>query len=120
MAGVRALLFVLVFVPLNVAIVMRLTGLRVREIAAWVPVPLTSGVAAIAVEALISATGVLDGLSPLPALLVAGSLAVAAAVGVLLMLKRDARREVLALRRSRRLATSWVGQSDPAEVPRET
>ena len=119
-AGVRALLFVLVFVPLNVAIVMRLTGLRVREIAAWIPIPLTSGVAAIAVEALIGATGVLDGLSPLPALLVAGSLAVAAAVGVLLLLERDARREVLALRRSRRLATSWVGQSDPAEVPRET
>ena len=32
-AGVRALLFLLVFVPLNVAIVTRLTGLRVREIA---------------------------------------------------------------------------------------
>ena len=40
-AGVRALLFLLVFAPLNVIIVTRLTGLRAREVASYVPVPLT-------------------------------------------------------------------------------
>ena len=110
-AGVRALLFLLVFVPLNIAIVTRLTRLRVRDVAALVPIPLTSGAAAIAVEALIGVTGVLDGFSPLPALLIAGSLAVAAALGVLLLLERDARGEALALLRSRRPATGLAAKS---------
>jgi hypothetical protein len=119
-AGVRALLFLLVFVPLNVAIVTRLTGLRVRDIASWVPVPLISGAGAIAVVTLINATGLLDSLSPLPALLIAGSLAVAAALGVLLSLKREARDEALALLRSRKLAMGWAGQSESTGVRRET
>jgi hypothetical protein len=120
LAGVRALLFLLVFVPLNVAIVTRLTGLRVRDIASWVPVPLISGAGAIAVVALINATGLLDSLSPLPALVVVGSLAVGAAIGVLLSLKREARGEALALLRSRRMAMGWAGQSESSGIRRET
>jgi hypothetical protein len=120
LAGVRALLFLLVFVPLNVAIVTRLTGLRVREIASWVPIPLISGSGAIAVIALINATGLLDSVSPLPALVIAGSLAIAAAIGVLLSLKREARDEALALLRSRRMAMGWASRSIPPESGGET
>ena len=105
-AGVRALLFLLVFAPLNVIIVTRLTGLRAREVASYVPVPLISGAAAIAVVAVIDETGVLDGLGPVAALLIAGSLAVAAALGTLLALDRKVRGQVRGVLRSRKLAPS--------------
>jgi O-antigen/teichoic acid export membrane protein len=118
-AGLRALLFVLVFVPLNVAIVTRLTGLRVREIASFVPVPLISGAAAIAAVALVTKAGLLDSVRPVPALLIAGSLALAAALGVLIALEQNVRREVLRLLRSRGSIGGSPGQFDPGEVQRE-
>jgi PST family polysaccharide transporter len=117
-AGLRALLFVLVFVPLNVAIVTRLTGLRIREIASFVPVPLISGAAAIAAVALVNQTGLLDSLRPVPALLIAGSLAVGAALGVLVALERDVRAEALGLLRSRSSIGDSRGQFD-TEIRRE-
>ena len=79
-----------------------------------------AGTGAIAVIALINATGLLDSVSPLPALLIAGSLAIAAAIGVLLSLKREARDEALALLRSRRMAMGWQADPIPPESGGET
>jgi hypothetical protein len=54
-----------------------------------------------------------------PALLVAGSLAVAATLGVLVALEREVRAEALGLLRSRRSIGGWPTESDPAEAHRE-
>jgi O-antigen/teichoic acid export membrane protein len=97
MAASRALLFVLVFVPINVAIIVHLTGLRVRELLPGVPAPLASGLAAFGGVTGVAATGVLDGLRPLPALVVAGTLASVLAVVVLVLLDARVRGELSAL-----------------------
>jgi O-antigen/teichoic acid export membrane protein len=98
MAASRALLFMLVFVPINVAIIVHLTGLRVRELLPGVPAPLASGLAALAAGTALTATGVLDGLRPLPALVVAGAVTASLAAGVLVLLDARVRGELSALR----------------------
>lgn len=116
-AGSRALLFLLVFLPANLLIVTHLTGLRMREVVVWFPVPVASGLVAIAAVALVGATGVLDGLSPAPALLVAGSVAVATALGSLIVLEREVRDETLVLLRRGRAFAGSAAEPEPADVP---
>jgi teichuronic acid exporter len=98
MAASRALLFLLAILPVNVAILMRFGGLRLREILPSMPGALGSGLAAFAVVAVLEAAGVLDGLSALPAAVVAGGLAGGAALGVLLLTEPVARAELRSLR----------------------
>jgi O-antigen/teichoic acid export membrane protein len=101
-AGARVLLFVLVFVPLNLVIVQRTAGIRLQELAAALPGPLASGIAALLAASALEAAGLLDGLAPAAALVVIATVAIAAALVTLLALERTVRAELLArLRRLR-------------------
>jgi len=95
----RALVSVLVVVPLNLVIIRWLAGISLRTMAPWVVAPLTAGLASIAVVAGITATGFLDDVPPLLALFVAGGVAVATALAILVALEPRARSEVARARR---------------------
>ena len=90
----RALLFVAVFVPINVVIVTRLTGLSLRRLVPLAPGPVLAGLGALGAAALLRSTGVLDALSPLPALALVGTVSVGAAAALLFLLEPDARTQV--------------------------
>ncbi len=94
----RAALFLVVLVPVNLAIVTRMTGLRLRTLVPAVPGPVLSGAAAIAVAYGLRALGT-DELRPLYSLVVVGGAATLAAVIVLLAFERDLRERVFALAR---------------------
>jgi PST family polysaccharide transporter len=94
MAASRAVLFVLVVIPVNLAIISRLTGLTVRELLRGTPVPLVAGLLAIGAIAGLQALGLLDGLSAVPALILTLGAALAITLGVLLLLDGRARRAV--------------------------
>jgi O-antigen/teichoic acid export membrane protein len=97
MSSSRALLFLLVVVPVNVAVIVRLSGLPVREILAWLPGPIASGAAALLVVAGLERAGALDGLPAVPALLGAVAVAIAVSLGVLLLIERSVRLEARSL-----------------------
>jgi PST family polysaccharide transporter len=101
MALSRALLFVAVFIPVNMVIIWRLTGLSLRDLAPAMPAPVLAGVAALAAAAAIRRTGVLDLLAPFPALVLVGVAACGAAAAVLLLLEPRVREELFALRHRR-------------------
>jgi hypothetical protein len=101
----RALVSLLVVLPLNLVIIRWLAGISFRTMLPWAVAPTTAGVASIAVVAGITATGLLDGVAPLLALIVAGGAALATALGVLIALEPRARSEVRRLRRSLATAT---------------
>ena len=96
----RALVSLLVVLPLNLVIIRWLAGISFRSMLPWAVAPTTAGVASIAVVAGITATGLLDGVAPLLALIVAGGAALATALGVLIALEPRARSEVRRLRGS--------------------
>lgn len=98
-SAARALVSVAVILPLNLVVINRLAGLSIRTMAPWIVAPLTAGVASIAVVAGITATGILDGAPAFVALVVAGGIATATAVGVLLALEPRARSEIQRMRR---------------------
>jgi polysaccharide transporter, PST family len=100
MSAVRALVSLLVVVPMNLVIINRLAGLRLRTLAPWAVAPVTAGLASIAAVEGLSATNVLDGVHPVLALIVAGGLAVVTAGAILFVLERRIRAEVNRLRRS--------------------
>ena len=113
MSASRAALFLLVLVPVNLAIVSHMTGLRLRTLLPSLPGPLLSGAAAFAV-----ATGLRAAIGdvgpPLVSLLVIGGAATVTAALVLLALEPDVRRRLLRMRdrlRGRRLAEEPI---DPA------
>ena len=91
MAGSRALYFLVVVIPLNIAVICWITGLRPRSLLTWLPAPLASGAAAIGAVAGLEAVGALDRLPPIPALVVGGASASLAAIGVLFALEPRAR-----------------------------
>ena len=99
MAVSRALLFLLAILPINLAILARFGGLRLRNLVRSLPGPLGSGLAAFGVAQLFDATGALDGLSALPAAAIAIGAAGAAAVAVLFLLEPQARSELRSLRK---------------------
>jgi hypothetical protein len=101
----RALVSLLVVLPLNLIIIRRLAGIRLGAMLRWAVAPTTAGIAAIAVVAGITATGLLDGIAPLLGLIVAGGAATATALGVLIALEPRARSEVQRLRRGLATAT---------------
>jgi O-antigen/teichoic acid export membrane protein len=105
MSAVRALVSLLIVVPLNLVIIKRLAGLPLRTLAPWALRPLASGVGAIIAVQALTATGVLDGVDAAVALIVAGGLAVVVAVAILLALEPRARAEISQMRRSVSAAT---------------
>ena len=99
MSSSRAALFLFVLVPVNLAIVSHMTGLRLRTLLPAVPGPVLSGVAAIAVAVGLRAAGAGE-LRPLLALVVVGGGAAVTAAAVLLALEPDLRARLRALTRS--------------------
>ena len=95
----RAALFLLVLVPVNLAIVSHMTGLRLRTLLPAVPGPVLSEVAAIAVAVGLRAAGAGE-LPPFLALVVVGGGAAVTAAAVLLALEPDLRARLVALARS--------------------
>jgi O-antigen/teichoic acid export membrane protein len=84
-AGSRAILFVLLFIPVNLAIVARCTGMSARPLIGPFVLPTLAGAAAVGVVAGLEATGVLDALPGGVALVVSGATAVFTAGGVLML-----------------------------------
>jgi len=92
MSASRAVLFLVVLLPINIAIIHRFTGVSVRRFLRDVPGPAFSGLAAVAVVFALQESGVIDGLSPFPALVVAGSVALLTTGVLLVLLDGTARR----------------------------
>lgn len=91
MAASRAILFLPILVPVNLLIIARLTGMRLRSLLPAVPGPFFAGAAAVASERALWATGVVDGLAPFPALLLVGGTSALSALLVLLSLEPTVR-----------------------------
>jgi O-antigen/teichoic acid export membrane protein len=91
MAASRAAFFLAIVIPVNIAVVCWITGLRPRNFLLWLPGPLLSGLAGVAVVAVLELSGILDGLHAVVALLIAGGSSVVATAGVLLALEPRAR-----------------------------
>jgi O-antigen/teichoic acid export membrane protein len=100
MGASRALLFLLAILPINLAILARFGGVRLRALLPGLPAPFASGIAAFAVVGVLNGAGVLDGLSPLPAFALAAGLAGTASLTTLLLLEPDVRSELRSLRDS--------------------
>ena len=98
MAASRAALFLLAILPLNLLILHRYGGLRLARLGRSLPGALASCLAAIGVGAAFDVSGVLDGLSALPAAVIAVGGAGAAAVAGLVLVDPQARSELRALR----------------------
>ena len=98
MAASRVLLCLVAILPINLVLLARFGGLRVRSLLPALPGPLGAGLAAFAVAGVFQATGLLDGLAPLLAALVAIGSAGAAALATLLALDAEARSELRSLR----------------------
>jgi O-antigen/teichoic acid export membrane protein len=99
MSASRALLFLLAILPVNLAILHRYGGLRLRSLVRALPGPLGSALAAGAVGIGLEVSGLLDGFAAVPAAIVAVGAAGAAAFAALVLLEPDARTELRALRR---------------------
>jgi O-antigen/teichoic acid export membrane protein len=114
MAASRAAFFLAVVIPVNLAVVCWITGLRPRDFVRWIPAPVASGLAGIAPVAALDALGLLDGLAPFVALLIAGTCSCLAAGAVLFALEPRAR-ELLrsALRSLPRREAASAGLSPP-------
>lgn len=100
MSGARALVSLLVVVPLNLLIIYRVAGLRPTTFLPWVWAPLAAGVAAIVVVEGITRSGGLDDLPSVLALVVSGVVAVGVAGAILWTLEPRARALLPRARRS--------------------
>ena len=101
----RALLFLLVFVPINLFVVSRITGLGPRSFLRLTTAPAAAGAAAIAVVVLLREATAIESIPPAAGLAVAALVGGIAAVGTLLALDgrsrqyaRDLRRGLAAMR----------------------
>ncbi len=106
MAAVRAIVFAAVIVPLNLYVIRKLTGLRLKTVAPWALAPAAAGAAALLVGTLLERSGVLDGLGDLVALVVASVATVGLVLLLLPMLDRQIRVEM-----RRMLATVRMSRS---------
>jgi PST family polysaccharide transporter len=91
MAVSRAAFFLAIVIPVNIAVVCWITGLRPRRFVRWVWTPLAAAAAGIAPVLVLEATGVLDGAAPIVGLIVAGACSTLAAGGTLFALEPRAR-----------------------------
>jgi O-antigen/teichoic acid export membrane protein len=111
MSLTRAALFVLVFIPVNWIIVARISGLGLRAVLPSLPGPLTAGAGAFLAVTGLEAAGVLDGLGPVLALLVSGTVAVSVAAALLVLIDRQVRQRAVGL------LGRVLGRPGPAEAP---
>jgi hypothetical protein len=112
MAGTRAILFVPVLIPINLAIIAWVTGFSVRRFLPRAAAPVLAGCAGLAAEWALHAGGLVDELPALPRLVAVGTTAVVAAAAVLLALEPLARSYARALVRRLRApapAPSFAG-----------
>lgn len=98
-AASRALLFLVVFVPINLLVVRRLTGFGLRAFAALAAAPAAAGAAAVGVVLVLREATAIESLPPGAGLAVAALLAATTAVGTLLALDPRSRRYARDLRR---------------------
>lgn len=91
----RAVVFLAIILPLNLVIIHRVTGLKPRSLARWLPAPLAAGGAALAIGLGLDASGLLDDAPALVGLAIAGSLAGSATVATLMALDPTVRSQVL-------------------------
>ena len=101
----RALLFLLVFVPINLVIVKWLTGFGLRAFAVMAAAPTAAGAAAVAVVFVLRQATAIEAIPPFAGLAIAAVLAAGTAAGVLLLLDPSSRAYVRSLRRG--LASSY-------------
>jgi O-antigen/teichoic acid export membrane protein len=87
----RAILLLIVLVPVQLAIIQRFTGLRMLTFLRDVPAPVLAGLAAIAAVSAVRASGTIETLPAFPALLVTATLASVTSAGLLLLLDGRAR-----------------------------
>jgi O-antigen/teichoic acid export membrane protein len=122
MAVSRAAFFVAIVIPVNIAVVCWITGLRPRRIIGWLWSPLAAAAAGIAPALLLEVTGALDSVAPFVGLLVAGACSTLAAGSVLFALEPRARGLALpVVRKMMRRETDpdrmerdrWTTQSPP-------
>jgi PST family polysaccharide transporter len=108
MSSARALTFLIAFLPVNLFIICRISGLKLRSILPWLPAPFGSGAAALCVGAVLDASSLLHGMAPVPALVVAAAPTITAATVTFLALDADLRHQLSALlrRRLRRRASA--------------
>jgi teichuronic acid exporter len=99
----RAVLFLLVFVPVNLLIVDRLTGFRLRAFAAMAAAPAAAGAAAVGAVFVLREATAIETIPPVAGLMIAGGFAVATAAATLVLLDARARAYVRGLRRRRAL-----------------
>jgi O-antigen/teichoic acid export membrane protein len=95
----RALLFLLVFVPINLVIIDRLTGFGLRPFAAVAAAPTAAGVSAIAVVVVLREATAIESIPAIAGLAVALVLAAGTAAGLLLLLDARFREYARRLRR---------------------
>jgi len=88
----RALLFLILLLPVNLAIIQHFTGLEARVVLRYLPAPFLSGLAGVAVVFAVRASGALDSFSPFPALIVTAALASLTTGSLLIALDETARR----------------------------
>jgi O-antigen/teichoic acid export membrane protein len=91
MAASRAAFFLAIVIPVNVAVVCWITGLRPRQFVRWLWSPLAAAAAGIAPALVLELTGILDSLPAIIGLILAGTLSVLAAGSVLFALEPRAR-----------------------------
>jgi hypothetical protein len=114
MAVSRAGFFLAIVIPVNIAVVCWITGLKPRRLVRWLWTPLTAAAAGIAPALLFELTGVLDGLRPFVALVIAGGSSTIAAGAVLFALEPRARSLLMpVVRKAMRRETD----AEPAEPP---
>jgi hypothetical protein len=92
-AGSRAILYLLVLLPISLAIIVRISGLSVHRIARQLPGSLVAGGVTFAILTALNQSHVLDDLHPVVAALIAGAVAVVCTGGLLLALDGRVRRE---------------------------
>ena len=108
LATSRVVLFAGFFAPLCLGVMLRLTGLSLRSVLAAAWMPLLAGGLCYGAVAAVRATGVIDGLPPLLALLLLAAVGALVAVATLLVLDERLRKGALRLRwpRGRRSAAA--------------
>ena len=94
MAASRAVLFVLVVIPVNLVIISRLTGLTAKELLRGTPAPLVAGLVAVGAVAGLQALGLLGDVPAVVALIITLGVATVITVGGLMLLDGSARRAV--------------------------
>ena len=94
MAASRAVLFLLVVIPVNLMIISRLPGLSTKELLRGTPAPLVAGLVAVGAVAGLQALGLLGDVPAVVALIITLGVATVITVGGLMFLDGSARRAV--------------------------